>query len=265
MQFYAIIIAGGSGKRLWPLSQELPKQLLKIGDYTLIERTVARITAVIPAEKQIIVTTEQYAPLLKKLIDVRIKLIEEPVGCNTAPAIARGVWALAREHRHAVVAVIPADHMIEDVARFSSTLLQAAAYAQGMRKMVLLGIKPTCATTEYGYIAQGQKMTDKLCAVSKFHEKPDLERAQQYLAQGMLWNAGIFCAPVDLLMHEFRAHLPEVMHHIEHGTLPEACSIDHGIFEKSRELLVLESHFDWVDVGSVETFIKVKNRYESHI
>src|SRR5918998_870077 len=213
---YALILAGGSGERFWPLSRRSkPKQLLQlISERTLLEDTVTRLDGVIPRDRILILTNvEQEAAVRALLPDFPAEnIIAEPAKRDTAAAVALGAgWVAARDHM-ATMAVLPADHVIKDTAAFQRTLLTAAFAAQETGALVTIGIKPTWASPGFGYIQQGPPVqfrtsTDLGVAVhraERFREKPNPELAESFIRAGNFrWNAGMFVWAVPTVLSEF--------------------------------------------------------------
>src|SRR5438270_6429023 len=273
---YALILAGGSGERFWPLSRRTrPKQLLKlISDRTLLEETVARLDGLIPPERILILTNvEQEASVRELLKDFpAANIIAEPAKRDTAAAVALGAgWVAARDHA-ATMVVLPADHVINDTAAFQKTLTAAAAAAEETGALVTIGIKPTWAWPGYGYIEHGEAMRLRnvgeeigVHRVVRFREKPNADLAESFLRKGNFrWNAGMFVWSVPSVLSEFNRHTPELASFISQlrardnfqKTLSDRfrdlprISFDYAIMEKADRVLVVEAGFDWDDVGS---------------
>ncbi len=205
----SIILAGGSGVRFWPWSREShPKQLLKIfGENTLIQETLERLLPIIPIENTWVVTNEKHAfktcDQLKNLGFDPQNLLAEPVGKNTAPAIALAAeWF--KDRKDEVLAIFPADHIIKDPEALHTALKQGEAIAsQGY--LVTLGIRPTRPETGYGYIKSGPSINDFAYQVERFVEKPDLPTAKKFMEEGdYYWNGGIFLWQVSVIREELQ-------------------------------------------------------------
>lgn len=273
---YALILAGGSGERFWPLSRRTrPKQLLQlISEKTLLEETIARLEGLVPPERILILTNvEQEASVRALLADFPAdNIVAEPAKRDTAAAVALGVaWVAARDHL-ATMVVLPADHVIKDTLAFQETLSAAASAAQESGALVTIGIKPTWACPGFGYIEQGAAMQlqDRASAkaeihrVVRFREKPNAELAETFVRQGdFRWNAGMFVWAVPTVLSEFNRHTPELASFIarasvagrfdqmlgdQFATLPKI-SFDYAIMEKADRVLVVAAAFDWDDVG----------------
>jgi mannose-1-phosphate guanylyltransferase/mannose-6-phosphate isomerase len=267
-----VILSGGSGTRLWPLSRELyPKQLLPlVGERTMLQETVHRLSG-LDAAKPIIVCNEAHrflvAEQLRQLDMNPQAIILEPVGRNTAPAIA---LAALKAPSEALLLVLPADHVIRDVAAFQAAI-RAAIPAARAGKLVTFGIVPTAPETGYGYIRQGQvdKGAAGVFAIAEFIEKPDAARAAQFLnAGGYYWNSGMFLFQAGRYVQELELHAPDIARATRAALAAaqpdldfvrvdkvafEACrsdSIDYAVMEKTRDAVVVPLAAGWSDVGS---------------
>src|SRR5579871_4885427 len=211
--FYPVILAGGRGTRFWPLSRKRrAKQLLALdGDRTMIQQTVARLAALSPQEQMWIISNRdlrdgiaRQLPGLKKR-----QILAEPVGRNTAPAIGLAAFILARSDPGAVIGMFPSDHVIADDKGFRKLLKQAVAIAAAGENIVAMGIEPHRPETGYGYIEAGNQHGGAL-RVKRFTEKPDLERAREFLSAGnYYWNSGMFIWGAGTLANALREHLPQ--------------------------------------------------------
>ena len=273
---YALILAGGSGERFWPLSRRArPKQLLRlVTAQTLLEQTVARLDGLVPPERILVLTNvEQEAAVRQLLPNLPTEnIIAEPVKCDTAAAVALGVgWIADRDHS-ATMIVLPADHVIKDTEAFQNTLRTAAAAAEETGALVTIGVKPTWACPGFGYIEHGAPVRLRTVAsqstvhhVVRFREKPNTDLAEYFLGkENFRWNAGMFVWSVPSVLSEFNRHTPELATFISQlraknnfdKTLRERfmnlprISFDYAIMEKADRVLVVEATFDWDDVGS---------------
>ncbi len=273
-----LIMAGGKGTRFWPVStQEKPKQYTQLfSKKSLLQDTLYRLGSVTNKNDIYVVTVKNQLSLVKEqgkdlLVDKNIIL--EPQGRNTAPCIFFGLVRLLADGHHAddVVAVLPSDHVIMDKNGFDDTLNNAAKLAKEHMKIVTIGIKPSSAHTGYGYIQRGEQLSTGNRVLS-FKEKPNLQKAQEYIQDGRyLWNAGMFIAPISLLMSEFEQHANDyfkLKNELQaalddedalkavYERLPKD-SIDYVIMEKSDQVSVIEAQFDWNDLGSWDALEEV--------
>ena len=279
----AVILAGGSGTRLWPLSRvKAPKQFVPLmGDDTLLGATVQRLQPLIPASKVLIVTNEETASGEGYQALEPFEKIFEPAARNTAPAIGVAALRYKLEGIDPVMVVLPSDHLIRDVPAFQAALATAVDAARG-GKLLTFGIHPVSPETGYGYIeaAAGSEVPRP---VKAFYEKPSLERARQFLASAnFFWNSGMFVWRASAILAEIRAALPAlstVLDAIEAdarvpGGLAKALekhfagapkvSIDEGVLEKSRNLYMVPGHFGWSDVGTWDAVYDVSDKDESN-
>ena len=272
---YALILAGGSGERFWPLSRRnRPKQLLRlVSERTLLEETVARLEGFVPTERILILTNIEQEKGVRDLLEgfPKQNIIAEPAKRDTAAAVALGAgWVAARDHSATMLA-LPADHVIADRAAFQETMKTAAAAAEVTGALVTIGIKPTWACPGFGYIEQGEPVRlrsgGKIAVhrVVRFREKPNVDLAESFLRKGNFrWNAGMFVWSVPTVLSEFNRHAPELADFISQVRSPKdldkilherfaklpRISFDYAIMEKTEHVLVVEASFDWDDVGS---------------
>ena len=273
---YALILAGGSGERFWPLSRRArPKQLLSlVSNKTLLQETLARLEGLIPFERILILTNAEQENAIRKLLGKFPKenIVAEPAKRDTAAAIALGTgWVAVRDHA-ATMVVLPADHVITNRAAFQETLTLATDAAEETSELVTIGIKPTWACPGFGYIEHGKPVrlrkrpdNEAIHRVERFREKPDPNLAESFLRRGNFrWNAGMFVWSVPTVLREFNRHAPELADfisqlrapgnfdktlHERFSKLPQI-SFDYAIMEKADRVLVVEAAFDWNDIGS---------------
>ncbi len=273
---YALILAGGSGERFWPLSRRSrPKQLLRlISKQTLLEQTLARLDGLVPPERILILTNVEQETAVRELLKdfPKENIVAEPAKRDTAAAVALGAgWVAGRDHS-ATMLVLPADHVIVDGKAFRETLSTAAKAAEETGSLVAIGIKPTWACPGFGYIEQGQPMRLRddagkiaIHRVLRFREKPNVDLAESFLRKGNFrWNAGMFVWSVPTVLSEFNRHAPELADFISQIRAPgkfekvlrdsfsklPRISFDYAIMEKADRVLMVEASFDWDDVGS---------------
>lgn len=278
-QNYFVILAGGSGERLWPLSRKgRPKQLLPLGDErTLLEQAVDRVAPLTTTKDQLLVlTTKNHEQETRLCVgDKAGMFLTEPAARNTGPAIIYACLELHRMNPDAVVVFLPADPFIplRDQEQFLEAISHAVYVARERDVIALVGIKPTFPAVGYGYIQYCMSMKDDGVAAFKiesFHEKPSLETAFSYLNKdNMLWNIGIFAGKVSVFLDECARIAPDLwrdMIAFEQGKLPydqiASLSIDYAIMEKSDRLWVIPALFSWCDVGTVGAFLSIKKEHD---
>ncbi|MFZ5892116.1 MAG: mannose-1-phosphate guanylyltransferase [Myxococcota bacterium] len=274
---YTIVLAGGSGTRFWPASRRaLPKQLLALGkapDSSLIAETVKRVEPLCPAERVVVATSTRLIDATRRALPAlpNSSFLGEPAARNTAPCIAWATAVIARRDPQAFVMVLPSDHHIGEPERFRQVLLLALASAQSA--ITTVGIEPTRPDTGYGYIERGAAVSDGVYDVARFVEKPNRERAEEYLRGGRhLWNSGMFFFRATDLLAAVARFAPEIWANIERieaaasrGAEAEAeatraafaampsISIDYAVMEKASPLRVVPGSFGWSDLGSWES------------
>ena len=277
---HGIILAGGSGSRLWPLSRELyPKQLLKISsDKSLLERTYERLMGIMDIDNIIAVTnTKHYSDVKMQLSEYSKDAIvlSEPSAKNTAPAISIAVKYLLDFDSDDIILVVPSDHLINNSELFRKTVDEAQKLAKE-GYIVTIGVKPTNAGTGFGYIKKGQKMENGY-KVDCFKEKPDLKTAQEYLENGdYYWNSGIFVFSASTFMETLKEYAPEiyevtqkfnfkVQDDIDYMTFDKypSISIDYAIMEHAKNIAMVEMQCDWNDLGSWDAVYDINKKDEN--
>lgn len=276
---HAVIMAGGSGTRFWPLSREaFPKQFLKIrGNETLLQQTFRRIEPLATPERIYIAANAAMGKAcLSQLSSFRKKnLIMEPMPKNTAPAIGLAALRLEREDTEAVMVVLPSDHYIEDQGAFLE-IVKAACEAALSGFLVTLGVSPTRPETGYGYIQKGEKRISSssgwtIFPVKSFREKPDFHTAETYIRDGgYYWNSGMFVWKASVILKEMETYMPPMFEKLSlmdrsrldserekifASITPE--SIDYGVMEKSGKSVVIPASIRWHDVGSLSAMAEV--------
>lgn len=265
-------MAGGSGTRFWPASrQDRPKQFLDlVGKESLLRQTLRRVASKVPAENIWIVANRRYQKEIKRQVTGfagrllkggvgSSRMLWEPQGKNTAPAIG---WAASRIHAvnpRAIMAVLPSDHLIRNTPRFLDALEKAVKLAQA-NQLVTFGIVPTRPETGYGYLKT--KKAGGILRVERFIEKPDLVKAQQFVrSRAYFWNSGMFVWKTETILEAFRKYLPLV--YAARGNMLKAwpklpaVSIDYGILEKAQNVAAVAADIGWSDLGSWESLSEI--------
>ena len=281
-------MAGGAGTRFWPRSrQDMPKQLLKLfGERSMLQQTYDRIKNITENEKILVVTGQNLkAEVMRQLPEIpRENIIAEPFGRNTAPCIALATTVINKREKGqpVVMAILPADHLVKDVKTFQEILKTAAQYAAKSDTLVTLGIKPTYPETGYGYIQRTDQVIElegqKIYPVKTFAEKPNIETATRFLGSGdFYWNGGIFIWSSKTILKEFEEQmadlydaLPGIAEKVDTPAFDvevlkvysatKSISIDYAIMEQAEKVSVIESDFEWNDVGSWEAVFNLSEK-----
>lgn len=273
---WAVIMAGGSGTRFWPASRRLrPKQLLPLApgdERSLLRATLERIAPLVPVERVLVVTSAALADATAAELPElpRENLLAEPTGRNTAPCVGWAASYVRRRDPNGVLVVLPADHHIGMPDAYLEVLRRGLDSAS-RGAVVTVGIEPTRPETGYGYLEVGDAVGEQIHRARRFVEKPNRQRAEQFLAAGnFLWNSGMFFFRADTILDAIAAHLPGLGQQLRaydvaaasgveaalvektYETLPSV-SIDHGVMEKVDEVLVVPGSFGWNDLGSWTT------------
>ncbi len=280
---YAVILAGGKGERFWPKSRRnFPKQLLHIADTkSMLESTIDRIASFIERERIFIVA--RYG-IKKNLLSLDLSLpkenyIFEPQGRNTAPAICLSAFTIASRDPESVMVVLPADHFIGDKKAFIKCVRTAISTAEN-DYLVTFGIVPSRPETGYGYIECGDTLSDGVCAVKRFKEKPSQKKANEFLkSERFLWNSGIFVWKTERIIKAFYSYQPAFAKRMEaycdakgtnkkkellqeaYGNV-ESISIDYAVMEKASDVAMVRASFGWDDVGAWSALERILKRDE---
>jgi mannose-1-phosphate guanylyltransferase / mannose-6-phosphate isomerase len=268
---YALILCGGSGTRLWPLSRtSRPKQLLALnGEETLLQQTAKRLLTHVPAENLYTVTHEDHKFEVKgQLAEVApeaiVNVLAEPCARNTLPAIAWAVHQIHQKDPNAIIGVFASDHAIDNETAFIEAWQTAETIAE-KDFLVLLGIKPDAPATGYGYIKPSKQIASgnmPVFEVAQFVEKPEIEIAKQYLEKGYLWNSGMFVFKANVFMQMLAQYQPAMASQLSKMTADNFAetytnfaniSMDYGLAEKAEKIAVVPVDMAWSDLGSWES------------
>jgi mannose-1-phosphate guanylyltransferase len=278
-KLFPVILAGGSGTRFWPHSRRAtPKQVLALdGSKTMIQQTVERLAALAPPEQFWVITNELVAPVIRKQLPKLKKeqILAEPAARNTAPAIGLAAFILVRKYPDAVLGLFPADHVIKADDKFREDVSKGIELAASGEKIVVMGVLPQRPETGYGYIEAGAPLVAGLFRVKRFTEKPNAEKAREFIAEGnYYWNSGMFLWSARTLVNALHAHLPETAKVLEqiaatHGNAKFATtfkrlypkcqniSIDYAVLEPRSAygevgsgIYCIATDFGWNDLGS---------------
>lgn len=282
-KIYPVILSGGRGERLWPLSRKtLPKQFLRLcSDKTMFQEVVLRANNLGYTEPVTIVCSQDHefivSELLAQINSAPSSLILEPLACNTAPAITIAALEILNKDPEGVLLVLPSDHMIDDQEQFSQNICNSLALAEG-GYIVAFGVEASDANVNYGYIKLGEVISkeDNIFKINQFVEKPDQEKAQEYLKAGnYYWNAGIFLFKAAVFLEEMEKHNPSLLENCKEAFyrsvrkkdlislqadsfgLCESISIDYALMEKTTRSACTVLKLDWADVGSWTSLWKI--------
>ncbi|WP_053572667.1 mannose-1-phosphate guanylyltransferase/mannose-6-phosphate isomerase [Caballeronia cordobensis] len=287
MNIYPVVLCGGSGTRLWPMSRGgYPKQYLKLtGEQTLVQQTVLRLRGIARAADPLVITNDEQrfivAEQLRQSGVTPSSIVLEPYSRNTAPAIAVAALVAMRQSTDALLLVLPSDHLVANETAFVRAV-DAAASVAADGHLVTFGIQPTEPHTGYGYIRRGEALGtgDGVHAVAAFVEKPDLPTAEQFLADGrFVWNSGMFMLKASAYMDELRIHQPDIarqaevsvelaerdndflrLHKASFADCPNV-SVDYAVMEKTaRAAVIVTNELGWNDIGSWEALAKVSEQ-----
>lgn len=279
---FGIILAGGSGSRLWPLSRELyPKQLLNLNsNKSLLQATFERLNKFMPAENIISVTNVKHTPNVKLQLETlsdKISILSEPLSKNTAPAIALATKFIQQKGNDPVILVLPSDHLIENNEKFIETVRKGEKLAEE-GYIVTFGIEPNYPETGYGYINILDEQILDGFKVKEFVEKPDAQTAQKYVdAKTYFWNSGIFMFKASTMIAEIKKLTPQIFEVMEEFDFSSSdkieynlfdkmpsISIDYAIMEKSDKIALVKLESDWNDLGSWQSIYDVSKKDEQN-
>ncbi len=282
MNTYGVIMAGGGGTRFWPLSRkERPKQLLNLsGKEIMVNETIDRITTSVGDGNVFIVTNETQAQLMKTETEGRMnpkQILAEPAARNTAACIGYAAMEIVKKYEDGIMCILPSDHFVKNEKEFTNVINAAIETAEETDMLVTIGIRPTFPSTGYGYICaevDSAKMIGstgkEYLKVKEFVEKPDEETAKQYMESGSYaWNSGMFIWKASTILKKFEELLPDIYaclvqigdvmgtekeQEVIRKVYPEIpkISIDYGIMERSKDVVMIEGDFGWNDIGSLD-------------
>ena len=278
---FAVILVGGKGKRLRPLSTDAkPKAFLPItkDGKTMFKKTLERIKRLIPPEDILVSANKAHAKLVKRDFPAIKKenLILEPVSRNTAPAIGLAAMALKKKFTDAVMIIVPADQYIPDEGKYLKAIKDAVRFAAENDCLMILGLRPTYPATGFGYVkisakrkVQSAKLKD-IYKVAKFVEKPDLNTAKRYLREGKyLWNAGAFVFRANSILKAIHAHAPAIYSLLMQAELSNLSgiyakfpdiSVDYAVMEHAENIFCVKSSYRWWDIGSFDSLKEILKR-----
>ncbi len=280
---YSLILAGGSGSRLWPLSRELyPKQLLDLNmEQSLLQSTFQRVACFTPSANIISITNNKHLSNVKyqlKQESEKTVVLAEPLSKNTAPAIATAVKYISQKTKenNPVILVVPSDHLIKDFAAFKTSVMRGEKLAKE-GYIVTFGIQPNYPETGYGYINITKEKLNDGFKVKQFVEKPDAITAQKYIDEGTYyWNSGIFMFSISTFMDELKKSTPEISEIIEEFDFSKSdtisqeifekmpnISVDYAVMEKSDKIALVKLESDWNDIGSWKALYDVSDKDEN--
>jgi mannose-1-phosphate guanylyltransferase len=267
---WAVLLAGGSGTRFWPLSTpRTPKQLLPLsGSVSTAEEAVERLQGLIPRERVLVVAGEALAARLGPLLNLPAEnFLIEPRAASTAPALIWATWEARRRDPDAEVLSLHADWVVGDAAAFRRTADAALETARTHDRLVTVGVVPSRPETGYGYIVPGAPLDDVANTVARFSEKPDAATALDLMAAGALWNSGLFAWTAERLLAEVARHTQEVASALPRLEADDVegffqavtpISIDVGLLERSGAVAVVTGAFAWDDVGTWQALTRVR-------
>ena len=278
---YALILAGGKGSRLWPISTtNKPKQYLNLySNNIMINETIKRIENLFEYDDIFVITSIEQKELAERYIDNRIpreNIIFEPMSKNTAMCIFYASIRILEQKGDGTITILSSDHYIEESKKLLNNIKESIEIARKDENLVTIGIKSTYPATGFGYIKYNYNDDLKCNIVKEFKEKPVYEKAREYIESGKYyWNSGIFIWKISSILNNYRKFLPEIYRYKEQMANSignkknvlkniyenvEAISIDKGILEKSNNIKMVKGEFEWLDIGSINDFFKIQEK-----
>lgn len=284
MKNYLLILAGGKGNRLWPISTtKMPKQFVNLyGNEIMINETIRRVENIFDYENIFVIVNEEQRDLAERYIDNKIpreNIITEPQMRNTAMCIFLSSLKIKKMKGDGIVSILSSDHYIEEEEKLQNNILDAIEIAKKDDNLVTIGITPTFPATGFGYIKYEKvEGTDVYYRVSEFKEKPNYEKAVEFVNSGeYVWNSGMYVWNLETILQKFQKHLPDIYKFADtlYNALStneerevikkvyenvETISIDKGILEKTTSIKMIKSEFKWMDVGSIRSLFEVHKK-----
>lgn len=283
MNKYALILAGGKGTRLWPISTEKkPKQFLNLyGNEIMINETIRRIEKIFDYENIFIIINEQQSDLAYRYIDNRVpreNIIIEPESKNTAMCIFYATLKIKKIKSDGIITVLSSDHYIEEKDKLQESIITAMEVAMCNENLVTIGITPTYPATGFGYIKYANTKDKDYYSVIEFKEKPKYDKALEYIKSNCyVWNSGMFIWKIESILKSFKDYLPNIYKfkdklYTSIGTDKEQkivkeiykkienISIDKGILEKANNVKMIRGNFKWMDIGNIKDFFEIHER-----